>query len=94
MFVMALLEFSPIAEASYYSKNKYNRKFEREFLDSRGFTIAFWVLGKEVYAYYMGRYYTGTMLIPLEVIDIVMYIKEQCSDPYKVKELAEDIDSD
>lgn len=84
---MALLEFSPIAEASYYSKNNYNRKLEREFHDARGFTLAFWNCGKEVFAYYMGRYYTGTMLIPLEEIDIVMYIREQCSDPYKVKEV-------
>ena len=85
---MALLEFRPCTEQLYYSKNNnYDRKFEREFVDSNGFTIAFWISGKEVYVYYMGRYYTGTMLILLEEIDIVIYIKQQCNDPYKVKEV-------
>lgn len=89
---MPLLEFKSISESGYYPKLKYNRKFERNFEDANGFTLAFWVLGKEVYAYYMGRYYFGTMIIPLEEIDIVSYIMQQCNDPYKVKELEEEFD--
>ena len=90
---MALLEFNPCTEQLYYSKNRnYNRKLERTFFDAKGFTLAFWSFGMEVYAYYMGRYYTGTMLIPLEEIDIINYIKQQCNDPYKVKEIEEEFD--
>lgn len=81
------VEFVPSVEKRYYSPANFNKNLEKSYLESNKFNLAFYVHDGLVYAYFMGKYYIGTILDKnLDELDIILEIKAQCNDPYKVNE--------
>lgn len=82
---LSMVKFRMIPEGLYYKEKakKVATEFATEIMN---FRISFFISNKDIFAYYMGRYYLGTMFEPMEEIDIYNTILEQCSDPHVEKD--------
>jgi hypothetical protein len=90
-----MVTFKPSSEQSYYSKNRFIKSLEKTYDSGNRFRLSYYISGNNVFVYYMGRYYIGTMLkSEIEEIDLINLILTQCNDPYKVAEEEELIELD
>ena len=85
LLYLFMVKFRMIPEAFYYKERakKAAPEFAAEIMN---FRISFFQSNKDILAYYMGRYYIGTMFEPMEEIEVYNAILEQCSDPHREKD--------
>jgi hypothetical protein len=89
-----MITFKPYTEQGYYSQKIYIKSNEKKFDYMNKFRLSYYIFGNAVYVYYLGRYYRGIMFGKMEEIDLINSVILQCSDPYKVKEIEEEIEVD